>query len=146
MLMKRLFYNNIIAIQCFCIFHSLGKASGINFDDDTIVILQTGIRGSLLCEVKVRTDTILWLKGSMVILRYRLENGDWQKYLAGNAEGSYDIDAKYSLIIQNVTIDSEDVYYCDVFDSDTGEIGSEEVNVVVFGKSSSYNIYDTCAN
>ena len=81
-----------------------------------------------------------WSKGPTLILRYVLENGDWRKYLTENVEGSYDIDANYSLIIQNVTIDSEDVYYCDVFDLDTGEIGREEVNVVVFGKSNSDNI------
>ena len=119
-----------------------GKASGINVDNETTVILQNGIRETLPCEVKVRTDTIYWLKGPTLILRYVLENGDWWKYLSENVEGSYDIDANYSLIIINVTIDSEDVYYCDVFDLDTGKIGREEVNVVVFGKSNSHNIYD----
>ena len=69
-----------------------------------------------------------------MILRYIQEHEDWRMYLTENVESSYDIDANFSLIIQNVTIDNEDVYYCDVFDLDTGKVETNEIDVAVFGK------------
>ena len=116
-----------------CISYS-GKASGINVDNKTTVLLQKGIRKTLPCEVKVRTDTIYWLKGPTLILRYVLQNGDWRKYLTENVGGSYDIDPNKSLIIQNVTVDDEDLFHCQVFDLDTGKVETDEINVLVFGK------------
>ena len=111
-----------------------GKASDINVANETRVLLQMGITGTLPCEVKVRTDTILWLKGSTGILRYVLENEVWRKHLTTDLEGSYDIDANFSLVIQNVTTYNDGTYYCEVFDLDTGKVETDELNVVVYGK------------
>ena len=44
------------------------------------------------------------------------------------------IDANFSLLIQNVTIASEDVYHCEILNLDTGMIETQQINVTVFGK------------
>ena len=111
-----------------------GYASAIDVAKETNVLLQTGTSESLPCEVKVRTETIFWLKESSSILEYSLNNGVWETSGTGYDEGLYNIDANFSLLIQNVTISSEDVYYCDILNSETGIIETQQINVTVFGK------------
>ena len=98
------------------------------------ILLQTGTSGALPCEVTVQTETIFWLKGSSPILVYRLNNGAWERSGTGYDEGLYNVDANISLLIQNVTIANEDVYYCEILNSDTGMIETQKINVTVFGK------------
>ena len=89
---------------------------------------------ALPCEVTVQTETIIWRKGSSPILIYVLENGIWRKAGAGYDEGLYDINANFSLLMQNISIGNEDVYYCDILNSETGKIETQLINATVFGK------------
>ena len=111
-----------------------GYASAIDVAKETNVLLQIGTSEALQCEVKVRTKIIYWWKESSLILEYSLNNGAWQTSGSGNDEGLYNIDANFSLLIQNVTIANEDVYYCEIFNLDTGMTETQQITVTVVGK------------
>ena len=87
----------------------------------------------------VQTEAIIWRKASSSILEYVLENGVWKKGGAGYDQGLYDIDANFSLLVQNISIGNEDVYYCEIFNSETGKIETQQINVTVFGKYLKYH-------
>ena len=48
--------------------------------------------------------------------------------------GSYDIDDYYSLIIENVTVEDNGRFFCEMVTLDTNENFNNETNVLVFGK------------
>ena len=101
------------------------------------IVLQKGNQGSLSCELERSTDGLNWFKGSSLLFSYILKDDVWRKIEDNDIEGLYNIYINSSftvLIINDVEIETEDIYSCQLFLADSGTIVTKETQVYVFGE------------
>ena len=129
-------------IHYFVIVYSIcsgyAKLTEVFVDTDQQVTLQTGSRGVLPCRVTRQVDSITWSRGptfvsSQPILAFLFYDGTWEKLGTGYTEGLYDINANFSLIINNVTIEDRGYFFCEMLDRDIGQTFENQTQVAVFG-------------
>ena len=92
------------------------------------------------CEVNTDLNIVFvfWHKGSTfktadILVRISFLSGTNEKVGEGYTSGLYDIDDKYSLIIVNVSVADNDLFFCEIVTEDN-ENYNNQTNVIVFGK------------
>ena len=107
---------------------------------DTKVILEKGTQGVLPCKVDSDIAAVwyFWSKGPTIAtaeLLLAFDPEDNVKQGSGYETGFYDMDATFSLIINNVRVEDNDNFFCEISELGTGTISVNQTKVVVFGKS-----------
>ena len=69
-----------------------------------------------------------------ILLVYQHHDNMWMKAGYGYAEGIYDVEANFSLIINDVMIENDGYYFCEILDVDTGRSFANKTRVEVFGE------------
>ena len=115
-------------------------------DMDLEAKLGRGGRGELPCRVQRNVARVTWSKGpelktAQILLVYQQDDNDWIKAGYGYIEELYDIEANFSLIINDVMFEHGDYYFCEILDIDTGRSFANKTRVEIFGKQSSYLLF-----
>ena len=100
---------------------------------------QIGTEGLLPCRTEGNPIAVAWQKGehpanSQQLMYYNYINNKWQKKGEGYSTGVYDMNLNFSLIVKNITVQNSGVYFCSVFDEETGKISTEYTSLAVIGK------------
>ena len=109
-------------------------------DTDEHVTLENGIRGEVPCRVTRQVDSITWSKGpnfaaSQRLLVFQFYNNEWSKLGSGYTEGLYDIEANFSLVINDVKIQDDGFFFfCEILDRDTGQSFANKTELDVIGR------------
>ena len=127
-------------------------AIGIIFSNSTAtadqtVSLQMGTQGSLPCETGETLDFVIWKRGptlsaANILVELDLTGTAPKRSGSGYDEGSLSISDDYSLIIYSVEIDTEGRYFCEKLNTE-GIVTTAEILVITYGKSNSWNNYET---
>ena len=89
--------------------------------------------------------TVIWntgpaLSGTDAIIIFEHINDLWNKIPGPNVSSdSYDINSNFSLIINEVSIEDDGIFYCHVFDKDANRF-VKYTKLIVFGKLISFRI------
>ena len=108
-------------------------------DTDKHIALLKGSRGQLPCRVTRQVDSITWSKGqtfvsARLLLVYQFYEGKWSKIGSGYTDGLYDIETNFSLVINNVEIQDEGFFFCEILDRETGRSFVNQTELDVFGE------------
>ena len=106
-------------------------------DTEPEVIMQKGTRGELPCRVDISVALLFWYKGprlsgaqTIIIMDAQTK----QKEGDGYSSGHYDVGGNFSLIINEVNVEDNDNFYCEISELETGSPFNNRTSVVVFGK------------
>ena len=108
------------------------------------VILRKGTTAHLPCRVDRKIATLNWSKSPSpssskeVLIIFTFYKDVWTKEGPGYSDGSYNITSNFSLIINDVRIEDNAHFFCEILDIDTGRNFINQTNVTVFGKSSKF--------
>ena len=142
-----LLYNVSFAFLLYVLMsHSFLVTGEFEVDTEPEVVLQKDTRGMLPCRVNPSVDVgiVFWSRGSTLstgetVVTMSILGGTKIKSGTGYGSGLYDVDDELSLIINNVSVEDNDNFFCEISEEGTGDLSHNQTYVAVFGK---WNIFD----
>ena len=107
---------------------------------DHEILVAKGAPAVLPCRVENKVASVTWSKGAQldsaeIIVIYQDLKEGWVKEIYGDIEGLYDIESNFSLIINEVMIDHDGFFFCEVLDVASGRSIANQTYVKVYGES-----------
>ena len=103
------------------------------------ILLQKGTQAVIPCRVEREVASVTWSKGPQldtadIIVIYQYLKTGWAKEIYEDTDGLYDIAVNFSLIINEVLIEHDQYFFCEVLDVESGQSIANKTDVNVFGE------------